>query len=83
MNQKVVIKSNKYGLIVHMDPKAEYKQILAELKENFTEAEKFFKDASMAVTFEGKVLTKPQEQEIIDLITDTAHVHVVCIFDRN
>ena len=66
MNQKVVIKSNKYGLIVHMDPEAEYKQILEELRTSFTESAKFFKDASMAITFEGRVLTKPQEEEIID-----------------
>ena len=83
MNQKVVIKSNKYGLIVHMDPEAEYKQILEELRTSFTESAKFFKDASMAITFEGRVLTKPQEEEIIDLITDIAHIHIVCIFDKN
>ena len=83
MNQKVVIKSNKYGLIVHMDPEAEYKKILEELRTSFTESAKFFKDASMAITFEGRVLTKPQEEEIIDLITDIAHIHIVCIFDKN
>ena len=83
LNQKVVIKSNKYGLIVHMDPEAEYKQILEELRTSFTESAKFFKDASMAITFEGRVLTKPQEEEIIDLITDIAHIHIVCIFDKN
>ena len=27
MKQKVIIKSNKYGLIVHMDPDAEYTEI--------------------------------------------------------
>lgn len=33
MKQKVIIKSNKYGLIVHMDPDAEYTEILKELRE--------------------------------------------------
>lgn len=83
MNQKVIIKSNKYGLIVHMDPEADYGQILEELREKFTESARFFKDASMAVTFEGRILTKPQEQEIIELISDVAHIHIVCIFDKN
>ena len=36
MKQKVIIKSNKYGLIVHMDPDAEYTEILKELREKFT-----------------------------------------------
>ena len=46
MKQKVIIKSNKYGLIVHMDPDAEYTEILKELREKFTESARFFKDAS-------------------------------------
>ena len=33
----------------------------------------------MAVTFEGRILTKPQEEEVIGLITDVAHIHIVCI----
>ena len=83
MKQKVIIKSNKYGLIVHMDPDAEYTEILKELREKFTESARFFKDATMAVTFEGRILTKPQEEEVIGLITDVAHIHIVCIFDAN
>lgn len=83
MKQKVIIKSNKYGLIVQMDPDTPYGEILEELREKFMESAKFFRDATMAVTFEGRVLTSPQEQEIIELITDIAHVHIVCIFDRD
>ena len=64
MKQKVIIKSNKYGLIVHMDPDAEYTEILKELREKFTESARFFKDATMAVTFEGRILTKPQELSV-------------------
>lgn len=83
MKPKVIIKSNKYGLLVHMDPEVPYSEILEELREKFTKSARFFKDADMAVTFEGRVLTKPQEEEIIEVITDTAHVHIVCIFDKN
>lgn len=83
MKQKVIIKSNKYGLVVHLDAEAEYGMILEELRVKFTESARFFRDASMAVTFEGRMLTRVQEQEIIDLISDAAHVHIVCIFDKD
>ena len=53
------------------------------MREKFTESARFFKDATMAVTFEGRILTKPQEEEVIGLITDVAHIHIVCIFDAN
>ncbi len=83
MKQKVIIKSNKYGLVVHLDAEAEYEAILEELRLKFSESARFFRDAAMAVTFEGRVLTRVQEQEIIDLISDAAHVHIVCIFDKD
>ncbi len=68
---------------MHLDPESEYGAILEELRVKFTESARFFRDASMAVTFEGRILTRPQEQEIIDLISDAAHVHIVCIFDKD
>lgn len=83
MKQKVIIKSNKYGLIVYMNPDATYEEILSDVKEKFADASKFFKDAHMAITFEGHVLTKTQEQELIDTISEMAKVHIVCIFDNN
>lgn len=83
MKPKVVIKSNKYGLIVHMDPERSYEEILEELTARFTEAKKFFNGATMAITFEGRILTKPQEQEIIERISEASNINIVCIFDTN
>lgn len=76
-----MIKSCKHGLIVHLDASASYTEILEELRMKFTASARFFEGTAMAITFEGRVLTKPQEQEIIDLITETAHINIVCIFD--
>lgn len=45
----------------------EYTEILKELREKFTESARLFKDATMAVTFEWRILTKPQEEEVIGL----------------
>lgn len=83
MKPKVVIKSNKYGLIVHMDPESSYSEIFEELTARFTEARKFFSGATMAITFEGRMLTKPQEQEIIEMISVVANINIVCIFDTD
>ena len=83
MKQKVMIKSNRYGLIVYMDPQSEFREILEEIKEKFTESARFFKGANMAITFEGHALTRVQEQEVIETIIETAKVNIVCIFDNN
>ena len=66
-----------------MNPDCTYEEILSDVKEKFADASKFFKDAHMAITFEGHVLTKTQEQELIETISEMAKVHIVCIFDNN
>lgn len=66
-----------------MNPDCTYEEILSDVKEKFADASKFFKDAHMAITFEGHALTKTQEQELIETISEIAKVHIVCIFDNN
>lgn len=66
-----------------MNPDSTYEEILFDVKEKFAEASKFFKDAHMAITFEGHVLTKTQEYELIETISEIAKVNIVCIFDNN
>lgn len=66
-----------------MDPEVPYAAILEELRMKFTESAKFFRDATMAISFEGRVLTKLQEQEIIEMISEVAQINIVCIFDTN
>lgn len=56
MKQKVIIKSNKYGLIVHMDPDAEYTEILKELREKFTESARFSKMRPWRLRLKGGFL---------------------------
>lgn len=79
----VVIKSNKYGLLIHLDNTLSYQDLLSEIEKKFLDAAKFFRDAKMAVSFEGRHLTKEEEQEIVELISQTAHIHIICIIDRN
>lgn len=83
MDNLVIIKSSKYGLTVHLDEKASYEELLDCIYHKFKDAEKFFRDAKMSITFEGRPLTKVQELQIINLISDAAHIHIVCIIDNN
>ena len=66
-----------------MNPLVSYDEILEEIRTKFTDSAKFFKDATMAITFEGRILTKLQEEEIIETITDVSNIQIVCIYDNN
>lgn len=81
MENHVVIKSNKYGLLLYLDSSISYQELISEIKEKFFDASKFFSGAKMAVTFKGRHLTKEEEWEIVNLISKTAHIQIVCIID--
>lgn len=84
MNQNsVVIKSNKYGIAVILDAAVTYEKLLEDVKEKFKQSAKFFKNAQMAVSFEGRNLTLQQEQELVAIITENSELDIVCIVDQD
>lgn len=83
MHEQVIIRSNKYGLEVHLNPTLPFEELRVEVKHKFQEAGKFFRGATMAVSFEERVLSREEEEELIELISNTADVHIVCVIDNN
>lgn len=82
-SNSVIIKSNKYGLVVILDDILPFEELLKDIAVKFRESSNFFKNAQMAITFEGRELTKDQEREIIYTITDNSKIHIICVVDGN
>lgn len=82
-NNSVVIKSNKYGIVVRLDEATPYEELLEEIAIKFKESEKFFKDAKMVLSFEGRKLTQEEEQDILEIISANSKIHIVCIIDED
>ena len=61
----VIIKSNAYGLILILDPDIPFEELLQDVGQKFKDAAKFFKNAKMALTFRGRVLTREQERQMV------------------
>ncbi|MDD2958299.1 MAG: septum site-determining protein MinC [Lachnospiraceae bacterium] len=78
----VIIKSNAYGLILILDPDIPFEELLLDAGDKFKEAAKFFKNAQMALTFRGRVLTRAQESQLVKTITDNSQIHIVCLVDE-
>lgn len=81
MNNSVVIKSNRYGIAVILDDNLPYNELLGNIAEKFRESSNFFKNAKMAISFEGRRLTDEQQREILDIITENSDLNIVCIVD--
>lgn len=83
MKPSVIIKSSRYGILVHLSPTLPFPELLKEVEEKFESSAKFFKEAKMAVSFEGRPLTQSQEEELISRISDAGKVNIICIVDQS
>lgn len=83
MNNSVVIKSNKYGIVVLLDNNLPYNELLKDIAEKFRESSNFFKNAKMAISFEGRKLTDEQQRQILDIITENSTLKIICIIDQD
>lgn len=83
MQQPVILKSNKYGINLILTDDMEFKELLKCIIDKFKESEGFFKNAKMAISFEGRKLTQEEEFKIVEAITENSSVHIICILDTD
>lgn len=83
MQQPVVLKSNKYGINLILNDDMEFKELLQCIVDKFKESEGFFKNAKMAISFEGRKLTQEEEFQIVEAITENSSVNIICILDND
>lgn len=83
MSQPVILKSNRYGINLVLDDKIPFQELVAAIVEKFKESEKFFKNADMAISFEGRELSNEEEYGIIEAITKYTNVRILCILDND
>ena len=80
-SQPVVLKSSKNGIHLILDDKLPFDELLDEIKKKFIDSEKFFKDARIAISFEGRELNQQEQFEIIEMIRQYTTITIICILD--
>ena len=83
MPNPVVLKSNRYGIKLVLDSDMDFEELLKSIIEKFQESESFFRNARMAISFEGRELTQEEECQIVAAITEHTSIEVVCILDED
>ena len=68
MSQAVIIKSSKNGINLVLDASMPFPELLTEILHKFTEAERFFANASFAISFEGRELSDEERKENADIL---------------
>ena len=83
MSQPVVLKSNRYGIDLILDADMPFGQLEEAILEKFRESEKFFKNAKIAISFEGRRLSQEEEFSILDMIAKNTSIQVICVVDQD
>ncbi|WP_066718280.1 septum site-determining protein MinC [Clostridium sp. Marseille-P299] len=83
MNNSVVIKGNKHGIVVVLDANMEFSELKEHIATKFRDSAKFLGNAKMAISFEGKKLTDAEQREVLDIIAENSDLYVVCIVDND
>lgn len=81
MTKEVIVKRNKYGIKLILDNHIPFPELLQLITDKFRETGNFFKDAKMALSFEGRTLTSEEQLQIIETITDNTSIRIACIVD--
>lgn len=83
MNNSVIIKGTKNGIIVKMDKDLPFDEIKKQLAVKFDETAGFFKEANMALSFEGRELSSEETEEVMDIIQKHSKINIICLVDNN
>ncbi|MCI8297482.1 MAG: septum site-determining protein MinC [Lachnospiraceae bacterium] len=83
MRSTVVIKGNKSGMSIYLDPEAPFEQILKDIEKKFRESAKFWGSVQMALALEGRTLNANEEYAIVNAIMDSSQVEILCLIDQD
>lgn len=83
MSNSVIIKGNKYGIVVVLDEHTDFETLKKELADKFQSASKFFDKANMAISFEGRKLNQDEERELLNIISQNSDLNIVCVIDTD
>ncbi|RKI39821.1 septum site-determining protein MinC [bacterium D16-51] len=83
MDNTVVIKGTKSGIILVLDSDTEYDKLKEAVASKFKESAAFLGKAQKAVAFQGRELTEEQKLEMIDIIHQNCQLSIVCIMEQD
>nr|WP_308623912.1 septum site-determining protein MinC [uncultured Eisenbergiella sp.] len=79
MRNAVIVKSFRNGIALYLDGNMEFEQLLEEVADKFKESKEFFRDATVAVSFEGRDLSFEEEDRLIEAVRVNSHLNITCI----
>lgn len=84
MKEHVIIKGNRYGIVLVLDPDVPFEDLLIEIGVRFDDSSKYFNsNTQSAITFEGRELSSEEIDRILDLIKKRTTLRIPYVIDNN
>ncbi len=83
MKNAVIIKSFQNGISLHLGDDLPFPELLEEVAIKFKESAAFFKDAKMALSLEGRVLTDEEERQVVETICQNSDLNIICLVGKD
>lgn len=83
MKQIVKIKSFPNGIHVILDPEVDFEELYVAYAEKFRDSAKFFGDAKIVISFEGRELSSLEERALVEAIEEYTELTVLCIMETD
>lgn len=83
MAQPVSIKGTKSGIILVLDEGVPFIQLIDIIEQKFAEASAFLGNSSMGLVVRGRKLSESEEGQVLDIISRTTKLNIVCIIDED
>ncbi len=82
MKSSVIIKGNKYGFQIVLNPTIPFEELLRNVEDKFKESAGFFdKGRPMAISFTGRSLTPGEQNLLVDTISESGGLQIPYIID--
>ena len=82
MKDKVVIKSTKNGMILRLDPDADFNTLSELIEKKFKAAAAFFGSAEMILSLEGRELSGEEMDIIHEIISRNTEIKIMAVADE-
>lgn len=83
MKEHVLIKGNRYGIVLVLDPNVPFEDLLIEIGVRFDDSSKYFNsNTQCAITFEGRELSSEEIDRILDLIKKRTTLRIPYVIDN-
>ena len=83
MKEHVIIKGNRYGIVLVLDPEVPFEDLLIEIGVRFDDSSKYFNsNTQCAITFEGRELSSEEIDRVLDLIKKRTTLRIPYVIDN-